>query len=391
MGYQQLPITPYRPPEPDLLGDVAKVLTLRNLGQQNQENQIKLQQMRQAQQDQVAMTQAIQQWDGQSYDSLIKAMVKRGASGPSVMKVQSGLLEQREKYSKIAEQDATTGSKNLETMQKRFDLTRGAINTVLDQPDETLPTALTQTAASLAQQGILDPPHVQQAQQIAQLAQTNPQAAREQLKAYNKSMTAESQQIAFAKEKAQTAAYGGAAALGMMKLGMKPDPNNPGGYVRMNPEEYPPALASTIEKNDAIEEWHSAQAEFQRAKAAGEPQRVQQAAQRLNVAKQNYQLKEAAFQRDTFGEINGQPVPGGAVDSSGAPIGSTSPAARSQAQAQRDQAAAQRQQTGIAARPPAKGNLRFRDSNGDLHDIPAENFSKAKRRDPGAVIVIPAR
>jgi hypothetical protein len=64
---------------------------------------------------------------------------------------------------------------------------------MLSAPDAQLPQLISQTAAGLAQNGVLDTQHVQTAQQIAQLAQSNPEQARQQLDIFKKSIGAYTQ------------------------------------------------------------------------------------------------------------------------------------------------------------------------------------------------------
>lgn len=163
--------------------------------QENQQRAIQLN-------DQQAMSKAMQAWDGKSLNDLAPLVIKNGGSANAVMGLKQKALEMQEKYSTIAKTDAETGASNIATMMKKNDLISGAFSTVLQTPDEQLPQAITTTAQQLAQQGLLDPQHVQMAQQIAQQPPTQ---ARLALDTMRKGMMADTQLLDEAKQKASIA------------------------------------------------------------------------------------------------------------------------------------------------------------------------------------------
>ncbi len=134
---------------------------------------------------------------------LVPLMIKNGASANAVMGLKAKVLEQQQAYSKMAADDATTGSKNIETMKAKNDMIAGRLNTVMSLPDEQLGQGVAQAAQELAQQGLLDPQHAQLA---AQLGQLPPAKIRSQLQLMEKGLSSQSQQIDQAAKQAQTAA-----------------------------------------------------------------------------------------------------------------------------------------------------------------------------------------
>lgn len=205
-----LPALSVRAPEqPDVLQKFGQILALKNaaqqvqlqqqeaplrlqaLQQQAQAGQINLEQGQEQQRNQQAITAAYHKWDGKDYNQLAKLALESGANGEAVQKIQQHALDIKEKYSQIAKDDAATGASNITTLMKKNDVVSGALSTVLQTPDDQLPQALTTTAAQLAQQGLLDPQHVQMAQQIAQSG--NPAQIRTQLDLMRKGMLSDSQ------------------------------------------------------------------------------------------------------------------------------------------------------------------------------------------------------
>ena len=167
------------------------------LEQQAQQGQIATQQAQQAQRDQQATSTSMQQWDGKNPDELPMLVIKNGGSANAVMGLKAKLLEMKQQASKIAADDATTGSKNVETITKKNDMVIGALSSLKDIPDEQLPQAVLSKAQELSQQGLLDPPHMQMAQQ---LAQQQPQLIRAGLDHMEKGMTSFSQALDQAKQ-----------------------------------------------------------------------------------------------------------------------------------------------------------------------------------------------
>ena len=202
--------------QPDLLQNYGRLLQLKGLQQQQAQQAamapyqqqalqqqveaggLENQQRQQALKDQQAATQAMQEWDGKSIDELPALMIKKGASAQAVMGLKKSALEMKAQASKIAADDATTGAKNVETLTKKNDMVVGALSSLKDVPDEQLPQAITAKAQELAQQGLLDPQHVQMAQQLAQSG--NPQTIRASLLSMEKGMTSFSQALEQAKQ-----------------------------------------------------------------------------------------------------------------------------------------------------------------------------------------------
>lgn len=201
------------PAQPNPLEQYAQLMQLKQqqqnaplqtqaLQQQVQAGQLENQQRSQALKDQQAMTSAMQQWDGKSLDDLTPLVIKNGASATAVMGLKQKALEMKQQYSTIAKNDAETGASQIATMMKKNDLISGAFSTVLKTPDDQLPQAIMATAQQLSQQGLLDPQHLQMAQQIAQSG--NPQQIRTQLDTMRKGMMADSQLLDDAQKTAAT-------------------------------------------------------------------------------------------------------------------------------------------------------------------------------------------
>jgi hypothetical protein len=199
--------------QPDLVGNLSHLLALKQQqqlaplqlqqAQQNvQAGQLENQQRQTQLNDQQAMTKAMQQWDGKDLNGLAPLVVKNGGSAQAVMGLKSKALEMQKQYSDIAKQDAETGGSQLSNLMKKNDIVSGGFSSVLQQPDENLSQAIVATAQQLAQQGVLDPQHVQMANQIAQQP---PAQARLALETMRKGMLADSQLLDQAQKQAATA------------------------------------------------------------------------------------------------------------------------------------------------------------------------------------------
>jgi hypothetical protein len=188
-------------------------LQLQDAQQTAQAGQIDLQQKQLQQKDQQAMSATMQQWGKgatstepaenasptasaptanaskmPSYDDLVPLAIKNGASFPAVQALQAHVLDMKAKASTIAMDDARAGASNADAMKAKSGMIVDAMTGVMSQPDELLPQAIQQTAQELAQKGLFDPPHVQQAMQLAMLARQNPAQARQQLDIQAKSL-----------------------------------------------------------------------------------------------------------------------------------------------------------------------------------------------------------
>lgn len=186
MGGIPLPALDIKPPQqPDAMGDVSKLMALRSMmtnqqGQQ-QELQIRAQQLK----DQQATTAAMKGWDGKDYDSLAKSVLSNGGSATAAQVVEQHGLTVKKTVSEIAAQDATTGSKNLETFIGKHKAIGDALQGIEGAPDEQLHDKATQTVADLAKNGILDAATAQQLTQGIQSI-TDPKALRTQIDVFAK-------------------------------------------------------------------------------------------------------------------------------------------------------------------------------------------------------------
>src|SRR5438067_617593 len=126
MGSIPLPALSIRPPQQqsDPLDMAEKVMQIRLARQQFQ--------------DQQAATAALHEWDGKSYNDLYPLVLKHGGSANAVMSLRGKALEQQKTFSDIAKNDAETGSKNLENLQKKNDFLVGKLDAALSGPDEGL-------------------------------------------------------------------------------------------------------------------------------------------------------------------------------------------------------------------------------------------------------------
>lgn len=206
MGGYALPALDIRSqPQPDLLQKFSQLQQLQGQRQAQQQQAalaplqqqaaqqnvdsgaLEIQQKQQALKNQQAITAAYQKWDGKNYDDLSHLALQNGATGDAVQAIQQHGLALRKTASEIAKDDATTGKDNAETTIKKNGAVLGALTSLSQVPDDQLAQALTTTAANLAQQNILDPQHLQQAQQLAQLG--DPTKIRQQLAIMEKGLT----------------------------------------------------------------------------------------------------------------------------------------------------------------------------------------------------------
>jgi hypothetical protein len=217
-----LPALDVRPPqqEPNLLSQYAQLQALKNqqimqpLQQQAAEQQVQsgaleLQQQKIKVKDQQAQQAMMQQWGPPkatapasasaagagspppassqaassmpSYDDLVPLAIKNGMSFQGVQQIQQYVLQMKQQASTIAMNDARAGSSNAEAMKTKNGMITDAITGVMNAPDAQLSQAIQETAQHLSDAGLFDPQHVQMAQQLSQLAQTNPAQARQQL------------------------------------------------------------------------------------------------------------------------------------------------------------------------------------------------------------------
>ena len=250
-------------PPPDLVGQYGRLLALKQqqqiapLQQQQaqqsvQEGQLDIHAKQVAARDADAMSAAMQQW-GQpkagaqpdnlstsyavqnpqasaaqpspgapatgsasmpNYDDLIELARRNGASFNAIKGLQTSILDMKDKASTIVKNDAQTGQYNANAMKTKNGMIIDALAGAINAPDAQLPQQVMQTAQELAGKGLLDPQHIQMAQQIAQSG--DPNQIRQQLSVYVKSLGGYNQMITDAQKKAELSNTQG-----------KQDPNSP--------------------------------------------------------------------------------------------------------------------------------------------------------------------
>lgn len=154
--------------------------------QQLQHGQLENQQQQQQIADQKASTDAMLNWDGKNIEEIPSLILKHGGSAAAVFTAKQQILKQKESLSQMAKDDAETGAKNIETAAKKNDMLLGALQTVTDGP------SLLAAAQNAVQQGLMDPQHMQQAQQIAQLP---PDQFKQTLSVYEKGLQGHKEQF----------------------------------------------------------------------------------------------------------------------------------------------------------------------------------------------------
>lgn len=199
-----LPALDTRPPQQpeDPLSQYAKVLSLKNMMQQQQAGNIQLQQQQQALADQQAMTKAMNSWDGKDINALPKLILKNGGSAQAVYAAQTQLEQRRQ-------QRLNSNKTQQELDDHNTDLILGKIKTLQDIPDAQFPQAFQQTLQDITQQNLADPQHLQQ---YAQLSSVPPAQAKKALELTAKMMmglkyqdqeSSKAQADAIARQKAQ--------------------------------------------------------------------------------------------------------------------------------------------------------------------------------------------
>jgi len=189
-----LPALSIKSPE-NPLDQYAKALSVKSMlqGQQLQQQQItgaqlENQNTQQAITDRTAMTKSMTEWDGKDMNDLPAIVLKNGGSANAVFGVRKQLLDQKQTLSKIAADDATTNSKNLETYKGRNDQIAGSLESLVDEkavPDDQLHTEANRAVNSLLSNGLIDQPHAQQLQTTID-STSDPAALRTQIDHYAK-------------------------------------------------------------------------------------------------------------------------------------------------------------------------------------------------------------
>jgi len=156
--------------------------------------------------DQDALTKAMTAYstDKHTPDDIPGLITANGGSGQAAIAAQQHILALKKTAAEAAAQDAEAGSKNIETYLKRHDAAAGELQTHIDSDDDaSLGKNLATSITSLGQAGYLRPDEVQHGLQLAQLAESDPQAARKQLPAYLNSFKTEKQIFEEAQKTAQ--------------------------------------------------------------------------------------------------------------------------------------------------------------------------------------------
>jgi hypothetical protein len=151
------------------LDEYAKALSIKSMlgGQQVQQEELKGEKLKnqitqQQLSDQQAMTKSMTEWDGKNFEDLPGIVLKNGGSANAVFGLRKQLLDQKQALSKIAADDATTNSKNLETYKGKSDMIAGRLESLVD-PTQVSDGSLTQEAHTvangLAADGLIDSAH----------------------------------------------------------------------------------------------------------------------------------------------------------------------------------------------------------------------------------------
>jgi hypothetical protein len=185
-GSIPLPALDVKPPQqPDVMGDMSKLMAMRGMMNQQQAQQQEMQLRQQQIQDQQATTAAMKNWDGKDYDALSKSVLQNGGSANAATAIQQHGLTIKKTVSDIAKQDAETGSKKLETFIGIHKAIGDALEGIENVPDEQLHAAAQQKVQQLVQGGIMDPQVGQQA--LAQIQQTqDPKVLRDHIDQFAK-------------------------------------------------------------------------------------------------------------------------------------------------------------------------------------------------------------
>ncbi len=188
-----LPALDLRPvQQPDAMGEVSKLMALKSMMGQQQIQQQQIQSNQQEQQlrqqqikDQQATTTAMKGWDGHDYDALTKSVLANGGSANAATAIQQHGLTIKKTVSDIAAQDATTGSKNLETFIGKHKAIGDALEGIEGVPDDQIHAKAAATVQELVQAGVMDSQSAQQAMQGIQSIQ-DPKALRAQIDVFAK-------------------------------------------------------------------------------------------------------------------------------------------------------------------------------------------------------------
>lgn len=180
-------------PSENPLDSYAKALSVKNMigqgelqGQELQGAKLQNQVTQESLDDRKAMTASMSEWDGKDIEGLPALILKNGGSANAVFAVRKQILDQQQAYSKIAADDATTGSKNLDSLKTRNDQIAGRVQSLDDVKDDQLPTEAKRTINSLAADGLIDADHAQQLSTLVDAGAGNTKQLREGLDHYAK-------------------------------------------------------------------------------------------------------------------------------------------------------------------------------------------------------------
>ena len=176
------------PPQQNPMGNLSQLLQMKGMLGQQQMQQQDIQQKNIALQNSQAVTAAMRNADPNSptfYDDLARGVLKNGGTADAALGIQQHGLTIRKTVSDIAAQDATTGSKNLETFKQKHQLVGDTLAEEKDIPDAQLHDWAAQQVQKFTQSGIMDPQTAQQAQQVLQ-STPDPQALRTQIQSLAK-------------------------------------------------------------------------------------------------------------------------------------------------------------------------------------------------------------
>lgn len=168
---------------------------------------------------------------GPDYNDLVPLAIKNGASINAIMGLRQHVLEMQSTASTIVKNDAQAGTAQLEQVKSRNGQVADGLGTVLSSSDKELPQALLNWAQEAQQNGLIDPQHLQMAQQIAQSG--DPNAIRSQVDSYRKSIMGFSQMLDTAQKQyqVQTAGAGAEQALNAQAFRQANPGAGPGGGV----------------------------------------------------------------------------------------------------------------------------------------------------------------
>lgn len=205
MGNIPLPALDLKPPQqPDMMGDVSKLMALKSMMGQQQIQQQEIQLRQQQVKDQQATTTAMKNWDGKDYEALTKSVLENGGSSTAAQAIQKHGLDIKKTVSDIAAQDATTGSKNLETFIGSHKAIGDALEGIEQVPDAEIHQKALDTIGQLAKAGIMDPQTAQQLMQGVQQVQ-DPKVLRDHIDVFAKSSMGAKAVAEQAKTAAETA------------------------------------------------------------------------------------------------------------------------------------------------------------------------------------------